>query len=131
MDTFEDKLIIFAYECQKNRDSNNAPYYLECLANIAEERRSEDLQMALAQARSRGEFSTGDVRQAYYSLHLDPDRLYEAEDILGKFRSFIADAPRQEAQMRQNLQMIGVHLHSQVLVQASQKGILSTMGVYT
>ncbi|KAF8461076.1 hypothetical protein BDZ91DRAFT_737822 [Kalaharituber pfeilii] len=127
---FSDKLIDWCYRRQKEVDPSNAPYYLECLADLANGRNSETLQVAVASYRSEGEFSTGDVREAFRALGLDPNKQHEPSVIKGKFEAYIADAPKQEAQMRQALVMIGTALRSQEIIQAAQKVIMDVNQAY-
>ncbi|MCJ1432616.1 ubiquitin-specific protease ubp2 [Xylographa pallens] len=110
---FHDELICFTYERQIASDTENAPYYLECLQGIAEGRGSEDLQTKVAIEASSGKFSVRDLREAYQSLGLDIRSLfYDDDTVIGSFQSRIADAPRQEPDLRRALYMIGEHRKS-------------------
>ena len=110
---FHDELICFSYERQIACDAENSPYYLECLQGIAEGRSSEDLQTKVAIEASSGKFSVRDLREAYQSLGLDIRSVfYDDDTIIGSFQSRIADAPRQEPDLRRALYMIGEHRKS-------------------
>ncbi|MCJ1285725.1 ubiquitin-specific protease ubp2 [Xylographa opegraphella] len=110
---FHDELICFTYERQIACDSENSPYYLECLQGIAEGRGSEDLQTKVAIEASSGKYSVRDLREAYQSLGLEIRSLYYDDDtVIGSFQSRIADAPRQEPDLRRALYMIGEHRRS-------------------
>ncbi|KAI4282274.1 MAG: hypothetical protein L6R35_005449, partial [Caloplaca aegaea] len=105
---FHDDLIKFSYERQLVVDPDNVPYYLESLQTIADGRKSEDLQTLVAIEASSGKVSAQDVRDAYKLLDLDVASAYLDEDvIIGTFQSRVADAPRQEAELRRALQIIG------------------------
>lgn len=120
---FSDDLINWCYRRQITVDPLNAPYYLECLMDLATGRNSESLQMAVATSKSEGHFSVSDVRDAYRALNLDPDVELETDVIIGKFRAFVSDSPRSEPQMRQALLMIGTARNCQAIIQAASKGI--------
>ncbi|KAI4097115.1 MAG: hypothetical protein LQ344_000524 [Seirophora lacunosa] len=105
---FHDDLIKFAYERQLVVDPDNVPYYLESLQTIADGRKSEELHTLVAIEASSGKVSAQDVRDAYKLLDLDLASAYLDEDvIIGTFQSRVADAPRQEAELRRALQIIG------------------------
>lgn len=105
---FHDDLIKFAYERQLVVDPDNVPYYLESLQTIADGRKSEELHTLVAIEASSGKVSAQDVRDAYKLLDLDMASAYLDEDvIIGTFQSRVADAPRQEAELRRALQIIG------------------------
>lgn len=105
---FNDDLIIFGYEKQISIDHSNEPYYLECLQGIAMGRKSETLQTRTAIEASAGKISTKDIQEAYKSLDLDPhDTFLDEDTVIGTFQSRVADAPRQESELRQALRVIG------------------------
>lgn len=111
---FHDNLLIFGYERQLACDPLNEPYYLECLQCIAngrikDGRESEDLQTKVAIEASSGKVSMKDIREAYGSFGLQgPWGHYHDETIIGMFQSRIADAPRQESDLRRALNIIGL-----------------------
>ncbi|MCJ1394977.1 ubiquitin-specific protease ubp2 [Xylographa bjoerkii] len=110
---FHDDLICFTYERQIACDAENSTYYLECLQGIAGGRDSEDLQTKVAIEASSGKFSVRDLREAYQSLGLDMrSSFYDDDTVIGSFQSRIADAPRQEPDLRRALYMIGEHRKS-------------------
>ena len=105
---FHEDLIKYAYNRQVESDPEKTPYYLECLQGIAEGRDSEDLRILVAIEASSGKVSTKDIRQAYKDLSLDEQSPYlDDTTIIGTFKSRIADSPKQEAQLRRALQIIG------------------------
>ena len=86
----------------------NGPYYLECLQGIARGRKSEDLQTKAAIEASSGKVSRSDIKAAYNEFGLDFRGPFLDDDtIIGNFQSRIADAPRQEADLRRALSIIG------------------------
>ena len=121
VEDFHDDLIVFAYDCQRRSDLENTAYYLECLQGIAEGRASENLQTKVAIEASSEIISFRDVRAAYKELGLDSWVKYEDETILGTFHSRIADAPKQEVELRRALRIVGQNRSSQqIQVIASQ-----------
>lgn len=104
---FHDDLIEFSYERQLETDPPNTPYYLECLQGIAGGRRSETLDTKVAIEASQNRISLKDVRTAFKELGLEPRANYEDDTIIGTFQSRVSDAPKQEAEMRRALKIIG------------------------
>lgn len=101
--------MIFAYERQTTWDPENGPYYLECLQDLAEGRKSDELVTKAVLMESEGHFSRKDIPKAYQYFGLDPrSRELDDETIIGSFRSRVGDAPRQEAEMRRALRIIGL-----------------------
>ena len=126
IEDFHDDLIIFAYDRQIECDANNTPYYLECLQGIAGGRESEDLQTKVAIEASGDKISFKDVRSAYKELGLAFDGNYDDDTIIGTFNSRVADAPKQEPQMRRALRIIGQSMSSQkIQIVASQGNPIS------
>ena len=111
---FHDNLIGYAYDRQISTDPTNIPYYLECLQTIAEGRKSEALSTKAAIEESEGRISLRDIRIAYKSLgyHMR-DRNLADETIIGSFQARLSDAPKQEAELRRGLKIIGQHRRSQ------------------
>ena len=121
VEDFHDNLIIFAYHRQIESDPEHAAYYLECFQGIAEGRNSDELQTKAAIEMTSDKISSRDIRNAFKELGLDPRGTYEDETILGTFHSRIADAPKQEDEMRQALKIIGHSRSSEkIQVVASQ-----------
>ena len=110
---FHDDLIFFAYEQQLSVDPHNVSYYLECLQTIGEGRDSEDLLTKAAIEESSGRSSLRDIRTAYAHLGLDlrDDTLLD-DTIIGRFQARLSDAPKQEAELRRDLGIIGCHRSS-------------------
>jgi len=107
-----DGLVNWAYERQRACDPVNAPYYFECFESIARGRGSENLQFEVARLRSEGQFSMSDLESSYKSLGVDPDRS-DDDLIIGMFKSRLADAPRQEGPMREDMRIIGTARRSE------------------
>ena len=110
---FHDELLVFAYERQTICDSQNSPYYLECLQGIATGRNSEDLQTKSAIEVSSGKVSMQDIRKAYQAFDLEfESQIHDEDTIIGMFQSRIADSPKQEPGLRHDLSIIGEHRNS-------------------
>ena len=56
---------------------------------------------------SSGKISAGDVRRAYKSFDISPDDFFNDDTIIGTFQARIADAPKQEPELRRALRIIG------------------------
>jgi ubiquitin carboxyl-terminal hydrolase 25 len=98
----------FAYDCQRFCDPENAPHYFESLRSLAEIRQSEPLSTKVALLESKGEISSRDITQAYEYFGLRADGLDMEDDyIIGTYKSRVEDAPRQQAEMRERLRIIG------------------------
>lgn len=105
---FHDDLIGFAYDRQTECDPSGTPYYLECLQGISEGRASEALQTMVAIEASKGKISLKEIRQAYKDLGLENYFIPLDDDtIIGTFQSRISDSPRQEAELRRALNIVG------------------------
>ena len=109
---FHDNLLSFAYDQQQVTDPANSPYYLQCLQGIAKGRKSESLHTKAAIEESSGKVSLDDIRSAYTALGLDPSLPVDEDTVIGTFQSRTTDAPRQEAELRRCLKIIGQHMAS-------------------
>ncbi|KAH8819632.1 hypothetical protein F5884DRAFT_20818 [Xylogone sp. PMI_703] len=107
LDNFTDGLISWAYERQCESDPPNKPYYLDCLADLANGRESSDLQERVAMAKSVGEYSLKDIEEAYRFFNLDPKTTEGDDHIMGVFKSRVDSAPRQKDEAKANLLIIG------------------------
>lgn len=120
---FHDDLITFAYQRQVESDPVNIPYYLECLQGIAGGRGSEALQTLAAIEASSDKISLKDVRSAYKEIGLEfPSNPLDDDTIIGTFQSRVSDAPRQEAEIRRALRIIGQHRSSEKIQQVASNG---------
>ncbi|KAL9047175.1 MAG: hypothetical protein Q9214_000187 [Letrouitia sp. 1 TL-2023] len=121
---FHEDLIKYAYERQLASDPEKTPYYLECLQGIAEGRDSEDLRILAAIEASSGKVSYKDIREAYKDLSLH-DQSSDLDDttIIGTFKSRIADSPKQEAQLRRALQIIGQSRSSDKILSVAARSV--------
>lgn len=89
---------------------------------LATGRKSETLELEVVKLRSQEVYFTlDDVKAAYELFNL---KEYERDEqlIIGSFNSRLKDAPRQETEMRKNLQIIGQFRDSEIIKQAAQKG---------
>ena len=119
---FHDDLLYFAYKRQIETDFPNTAYYLECLQVLAEGRKSEDLDTKVAIAASEGQISLRDVRMAYqhfgHTMHAPG---LDDNTVVGIFHARLADSPKQEAELRRDLKIIGQHrMSSRIQNVASQ-----------
>lgn len=120
---FHDDLITFSYHRQVESDPSGIPYYLECLQGIAEGRGSEALQTLAAIEASSDKISLKDVRSAYKEIGLDfPSANFDDDTVIGTFQSRVSDAPRQEAELRRALKIIGQHRSSEKIQQVASNG---------
>ncbi|KAK6497730.1 ubiquitin-specific protease ubp2 [Arthrobotrys musiformis] len=127
---FSDKLLFWAYERQKECDPENAPFYFDCISDIANNRHSEDLQLQVVTLRSQGEYSRSDVKNAYRDLGITRD--FEDEGfIIGNFQSRIADAPRQEVALREALMIIGRSLKNENIMNVSKRVTMNLEQAYS
>ena len=122
---FHDELIEFSYEQQLGVDPYNTPYYLECLQGIAQGRRSEALDTKVAIEASKNRISLQDVKAAFKELGLDSRADYSDDTIIGTFQSRIADAPKQETEMRRALKIIGQNRESEKIQLVASQGKLN------
>ncbi|KAF3925260.1 hypothetical protein ABW20_dc0105926 [Dactylellina cionopaga] len=126
---FSDSLLFWSYKRQKECDPLNAAYYFDCLTDLANGRKSEDLQFEVATLKSQGEFTSTDLRNAYIDLNLalgNRDENY----IIGCFHARLSDAPRQEASLRESLRIIGSALGNQRIMHASQRVVMDVTQAY-
>ena len=119
---FHDELIEFAYERQLAVDPSNTPYYLGCLQGIAQGRRSEILDTKVAIEASENRISLNDVRTAFKDLGWDPRAELDDDTIIGAFHARVSDAPKQEAQIRRALRIIGQSRRSEKIQLVASQG---------
>ena len=86
---------------------DNNPCYLKCLQGIAAGRNCEEIATQVAIEASDEKLSYRDIRAAYKELGLVAQAQLEDNMILGTFHSGIVDDPKQEAEMRGALKVIG------------------------
>ena len=121
---FHDDLIEFSYGRQVEVDPDNTPYYLECLQGIARGRHSESLDTKVAIEASENRISLEDVRAAFKEFGLDFRAEYGDDTIIGTFQARVADAPKQEADMRRALKIIGQSRSSEKIELVASQGTL-------
>lgn len=105
-------------------DPDNTPYYLECLQGIAKGRHSENLDTKVAIEASENRISLEDVRAAFREFGLDPRAEYGDDTIIGMFQARVADAPKQEADLRRALKIIGQSRKSEKIELVASQGTL-------
>ncbi|KAJ6263757.1 Ubiquitin carboxyl-terminal hydrolase [Drechslerella dactyloides] len=127
---FSDRLLFWAYRRQKECDPLNAPYYLDCITDLANLRKSEDLQTEVAKLRSQGEITSTDIKNAYSQLNV-PLNHTDENYIIGSFHSLMSDAPRQEQALRESLNIIGRKLNNQSIINVSKKVTMDIRQAYT
>jgi ubiquitin carboxyl-terminal hydrolase 25/28 len=125
LEDFADELIVFAYERQRECDSRNSPYYLECLQGIAAGRNSDELQEKSVIAVSMGEHTLSEIEDAYKFLTVDPNTDFGDEHIIGLYRSRIDAAPRQKEEARQCLLIIGQARQSEMILAVANDKAMS------
>lgn len=113
VDNFTDKLIEWSYDRQCECDPANKPYYLDCLADLANGRQSADLQMRVVMATSAGELGQKTIEDSYRYFNLDPDSVENDDHIMGLYKSRIESAPRQKDEARECLSNIAKHRQSE------------------
>lgn len=116
-----DALVGWAFERQRACDPANSAYYFECFDSIARGRESDSLQFEVARLRSEGEFTLGDLDACYRALGIEP-RISDDNLIIGVFTSRLADAPRQEGRMRDDMRVIGTYLKSDKILRCARMG---------
>ena len=119
---FHDDLLIYAYEQQVATDHKNVKCYLECLQSLQAGRGSETLQIKVDIEAANDRISFRDVRKAYRDLDIDPRANIDDGTVVGIFNSRVADAPKQEDEMRRALRILGVHRSSQRIQIAASQG---------
>ncbi|KAF3939283.1 hypothetical protein ABW19_dt0209123 [Dactylella cylindrospora] len=127
---FSDNLLSWAFQRQKECDPKNSPYYFECLTDLANGRKSEDLQLQVATLRSQGEFTSSDVRDAYRGLGLTPGAKDE-NLIIGTFHARLSDAPKHEASLKEYLNLIGRAIGNQNIIHVSQQVTMNLQQAYS
>ena len=119
---FHDNLLIYAYEQQVEIDNDNVAYYLECLQGLQVGRGSEALQVKVDVEAANERISLRDIRKAYRDLGLESGNDHEDNTIIGVFNARIADAPKQEDEMRRALKVIGLARSSRGIQIAASQG---------
>lgn len=113
---------MFAYDRQVATDPQNQAYYYECLADLANGRRSEELDMKKVMEESKGVVSRKDAMLSVRRFNLEPERLaaYSDEYIINQFRARVANVGSYEVpELREHLRKIGVYRQSQEIINAA------------
>ena len=125
-ENMHDELITFAYDRQTAVDPRNEPYYLECIQGLAKGRNSESLLTKSAIEESSGKYSAADVRDAHRSFGFEYGADYLDDDtVIGTFQARVSDAPKQEADLRRALNIIGINRQSTRIQQLASNGVQS------
>ena len=127
-ENMHDELITFAYDRQTTIDPRNEPYYLECIQGLAKGRNSESLQTKSAIEESSGKYSAADVRDAHRSFGFEYGADYLDDDtVIGTFQARVSDAPKQEADLRRALNIIGIDRQSARIQQLASNGVQDSL----
>ncbi|TGZ80238.1 cysteine proteinase [Ascodesmis nigricans] len=118
---FSDQLVIWAFKRQILCDVQSRPYLLESLENISHQRGTEVLQIEVATQRSQGAYTSGDAYEAARRLGITNLESAEEGLIIGLFKSRLADSPRQEYQLREDLSIIGRYRNSTAILEVAQQ----------
>lgn len=120
---FHDDLIIYSYGRQTDVDPSGTPYYLECLQGLGEGRKSEALQTQAAIEASNEKTSLKDVRRAYQDLGFQYRSTFLDDDtIIGTFQARVSSSPKQQAELRRALKIIGQDRWSNKIQQVAANG---------
>lgn len=120
---FHDDLIIFSYGRQIEVDPSGTPYYLECLQGIGEGRKSEALQTHVAIEASNEKISLKDIRRAYQDLGFQyRSTSLDDDTIVGTFQARVSSSPKQQAELRRALKIIGQDRWSNKIQQVAANG---------
>ncbi|PNS21297.1 Translation initiation factor IF-2 [Sphaceloma murrayae] len=124
MRDFADELIIFAYDRQSDCDPPNAPYYFDCLQDLANGRQSEELITKTSYLESQGVVGQQAVTEAYSFLSIDPKSNLTDNQIVDRFRSRMSDtAPSQQQTARAMLKRIGTVRQSRLIIDTASDTI--------
>ncbi|KAH7094937.1 hypothetical protein FB567DRAFT_543330 [Paraphoma chrysanthemicola] len=125
---FSDALILFAFARQTAEDVESRSYYYECLADLAEGRKSEELQMQVAILGSQGFTTRREVEAAYRYFGIEPAHAMHINDehIIGTFKSRLSDVSAAMADdTRRQLRIIG-EARDSATIRAEAAGALET-----
>lgn len=103
-------MILYAFARQTAVDVENRSYYFECLQDLANGRKSEELQMQVAVLGSQGFNSRREVEAAYRYFNIQPAHAVHLNDdhIIGSFKSRLSDmSPSMAEETRRQLRIIG------------------------
>ncbi|QDS77871.1 hypothetical protein FKW77_000266 [Venturia effusa] len=115
---FTDELLIYAFEQQVKHDLAGTPYYYDCLAKLADKRKSETLETKVMTLASEGYFGREEVNKAYKYFSLDAWNAanYTDEYIRNTFEARLGSVQSwQETEMRQMLRVIALSRGSKSL----------------
>lgn len=112
VDDFSDTLIISRYEIQCQQDPVKAPYYFEALKTIAQQRRSEQLELKVMELMSLGSVTVSDLNNAYEKFYLTPDSDLDEDVLIATYKKLIQDQPSSAQTFKDALKVISNHLRS-------------------
>jgi ubiquitin carboxyl-terminal hydrolase 25/28 len=125
---FADELLLFSFQRQAAVDEPNAPYYFECLQDLALGRNSEGLQSQVGMLASQGYFKRSEVALAYRYFDMDPahESFLNDDHIIGVFKSRLGDiSPAAAEEARRQLRIIG-HTRNSDNIMAAASDTLET-----
>lgn len=96
----------------------NRSYYFECLQDLANGRKSEELQVHVATLGSQGFYSRREVEAAYRYFNILPEHAIHLNDdhIIGSFKSRLSDmSPSMAEETRRQLRIIGDARNSTII----------------
>lgn len=116
-DTASDDMVVFACKRQTGASSTNGPKYLSAVRAISEQKDRGEIKIFVAMELSNGNSTSEDLQAAYaYFMIQNPTETSPPdEEILGIYSARLEDAPRQEADMKSHLRIIGRHRRSQYI----------------
>jgi ubiquitin carboxyl-terminal hydrolase 25/28 len=123
---FADHYLLFAYHRQSTTDPSNAPYYFECIQDLAYGRQSNLLQQDVATLASEGRLSRREIFTAFRYFNIDTEQRETVSDdyIIGLFKSRLADiAPSMVGETRKHLRTIGYARDSESITRAASDTI--------
>jgi ubiquitin carboxyl-terminal hydrolase 25/28 len=123
---FSDALLLFSYSRQAAVDPVNAPYYFECLQDIAIGRNSEELSTTVMTLASQGVSNRREVAAAYKYFGIEPAHAPVLQDnhIIGLFKSRLQDiGPAAVEESRKQLRIIAGARSSERIMQVSNDAL--------
>ncbi|ODV90022.1 hypothetical protein CANCADRAFT_99732 [Tortispora caseinolytica NRRL Y-17796] len=123
---FSDSLISAYFDLQCITDAKRRPYYFQCLAEIAQYRTSDDLQMLIVQLRSQGYTTLQEMQGAYNRLNITDDDIPTVDDdyIIQRYKSLLSSG--NESDLMNCLKVLASLRESEKLLEFAN---LSTMSV--
>lgn len=114
-----DDVLIAVYTEQVLIDPETGPAFLDAIANIAQIRSSDVLNLHVVMEKSKGRYTLSDINEAYVKLGCDPTRGTTSEDfVMEKFHTALESATDADArtEIKQSLKLIAEVLGSDMLI---------------